>query len=69
MRMWPIEWQKTPLFLPVSGLDLGSLTQMSETAVTRGAGASDLPNFQYCKALAMYRSGHFSELWIGQSGP
>ncbi|MDB6040850.1 MAG: serine/threonine protein kinase, partial [Verrucomicrobiales bacterium] len=52
---------KDSLILPVSGLDLRSLAQMAETAVTRGSGAADLPNFQYCKALAEYRAGHFAE--------
>jgi serine/threonine protein kinase len=52
---------KDCLILPVPNLDLRAVAQMTETAVTRGSGTYDLPNFQYCKALAQYRQGHFTE--------
>jgi serine/threonine protein kinase len=52
---------KDCLILPVPHLDLLSVARMADTAVTRGAGSYDLPSFQYCKALAEYRLGHFTQ--------
>ena len=52
---------KDCLVLDSAGVDLQTVAQMAETAVTRGAGTRDLPAFQFCKALAEYRQGHFVE--------
>ena len=52
---------KDCLILPASGPDLNSVAAMAETAVTAGKGMSVYPLFQYCKALAEYRQGHWSE--------
>jgi hypothetical protein len=49
------------MILPASGADLLSVAAMAETAVTRGKGMNVYHVFQFCKALAEYRQGHWSE--------
>jgi WD40 repeat protein/tRNA A-37 threonylcarbamoyl transferase component Bud32/tetratricopeptide (TPR) repeat protein len=51
---------KDCLILPHSGADLMVLSAWCETALTAGANSSDLPWFQFVKALAEYRLGHFA---------
>ena len=48
------------LITPCSGLDLEALNHMVDTAVTLGSTNSSLPYFQFAKALAEYRQGHFA---------
>ena len=52
---------KACLITPGSGADLKAVSQMADTAVTAGAGNGLLPYFQFAKALAEYRQGHFAE--------
>jgi tetratricopeptide (TPR) repeat protein len=52
---------KDCLVLPSIRADLQTLARMTEVAVTRGATTLELPAFQFCKALAEYRQGHFME--------
>jgi eukaryotic-like serine/threonine-protein kinase len=49
------------LLLPQSGVDLGLVDKLADTAVTRGSGESALPYFQACKAMSNYRLGRFPE--------
>jgi tetratricopeptide (TPR) repeat protein len=49
------------LLLPNSGVDLGVVDKLADTAVTAGRGEAALPYFQACKAMSNYRLGHFPE--------
>jgi tetratricopeptide (TPR) repeat protein len=49
------------LLLPHSGVDLGLVDKLADTAVTVGSGEASLPYFQVCKAMSNYRRGRFSE--------
>lgn len=49
------------LLLPHSGVDLGLVDKLADTAVTRGSGEDALPYFQACKAMSNYRLNHFPE--------
>ncbi len=49
------------LLLPNSGVDLGVVDKLADTAVTAGRSEADLPYFQACKAMSNYRLGHFAE--------
>ena len=60
---------KDCLLLPDSGVDLGLVGEMADTAVTVGKSQPGMPFFQCCKALAEYRQGHFATAieWAQQS--
>jgi eukaryotic-like serine/threonine-protein kinase len=49
------------LLLPNSGVDLGVVDKLADTAVTSGRGEAELPYFQACKAMSNYRLGHYPE--------
>jgi serine/threonine protein kinase/Tfp pilus assembly protein PilF len=51
---------KDCLIHPSSGADLSSVAALAETAVTKGKDRSALALYQFCKALAEYRQGHFA---------
>ncbi len=50
---------KDCLILPQSGADLKVVSQLANTAVTRGQGQVPFPLFECCKALAEYRQGYW----------
>jgi len=52
---------KDCLILPDSGADLLSVAAIAETAVTAGKGMNMYRLCEFCKALAEYRQGHWSE--------
>jgi tetratricopeptide (TPR) repeat protein len=49
------------LLLPSSGVDLESIDNLADTAVTLGTGDPSMPYFHACKAMANYRQGRFHE--------
>ena len=49
------------LLLPDSGVDLQRVDKLANIAVTLGSGDNVTPYFEVGKALAEYRTGHFSE--------
>jgi tetratricopeptide (TPR) repeat protein len=49
------------LLLPNSGVDLGLIDNLADTAVTLGSGDASMPYFMACKAMANYRQGRFHE--------
>jgi hypothetical protein len=51
---------KDCLILPDSGVDLISISALADTALTTGKDSADMPWFQFCKALAEYRQGHYA---------
>jgi tetratricopeptide (TPR) repeat protein len=51
---------KVSLLLPAAGTDLVKASKLAETAVTVGKDSSLLAYFQFAKALAEYREGHFA---------
>jgi serine/threonine protein kinase len=58
---------KDCLILPSSGVDLKSVAALADVAVSRGSNAPAAPYFQFCKALAEYRLGHYQAAtnWAG----
>ncbi len=53
---------KACLFEPASGVDLETISRLTDMTVTLGADNSGaLPYFQVCKAFSEYRQGHFAE--------
>ena len=53
---------KSCLFSPSAGVDLEEVSRLEDLALARGAGDSGaLPYLQDCKALCLYRQGHFAE--------
>lgn len=55
------EAAKACLLLPSRGANLEVISNLADTAVTRGVGDEGaMPFFQFCKALAEYRQGHFA---------
>ena len=52
---------KDCLILPPSGVDLGSVAALAETAVTRGKGQAPYTFYLCTKTLADYRQGKFPE--------
>jgi tetratricopeptide (TPR) repeat protein len=52
---------KTCLILPCTGPALDAFGKMAETSVTRGKDQPYFPYFEFAKALAEYRSGHFDQ--------
>jgi Flp pilus assembly protein TadD len=51
---------KDSLILSDSGVDLNAVNALADIAVTAGKDSRDLPWFEFCKALAEYRQGHFA---------
>ena len=51
---------KDCLLLPDSGVDMRSISQWADTALSPGKPSDDLPWFELCKGLAEYRSGQFA---------
>jgi hypothetical protein len=49
------------LLLPKSDADLTMIDKLADKAVSAGAATDGLPYFQACKAMALYRSGNFSD--------
>jgi eukaryotic-like serine/threonine-protein kinase len=49
------------LLLPHSGVDLGLVDKLADTAITLGSGEAALPYFQACEAMSNYRLGHMAE--------
>lgn len=49
------------LLLPNSGVNLESIDNLADAAVTLGKGQTSLPYFQACKAMSSYRLGRFRE--------
>jgi tetratricopeptide (TPR) repeat protein len=49
------------LLLPNSGVDLGVIDDLADTAVTLGSGDASMPYFMACKAMSNYRQGRFHE--------
>jgi hypothetical protein len=58
---------KDCLILPSAGVDLKSVAALADVAVSRGSNAPAAPFFQFCKALAEYRLGHYQAAtnWAG----
>ncbi len=52
---------KDCLIHPSSGADLKHVAALAEFAVTKGKDRPAFPFYQFCKALAEYRQGHFAE--------
>jgi len=46
---------------PSSGADLTAVAALADVAVSRGSNAPVSPHFQFCKALAEFRVGHYKE--------
>jgi eukaryotic-like serine/threonine-protein kinase len=49
------------LLLPNTGADLILMDKLADKAVTLGGDTDDLPYFQACKGMSLYRLGNFSE--------
>jgi tetratricopeptide (TPR) repeat protein len=49
------------LLIPNSWMDLNSADKLADTALALGASDANLPYFQACKAMSMYRLGHYQE--------
>ena len=60
---------KDCLILPSSGVDLGSIVKLAETAVTLGISNKSLADFQFCLGLVEYRQGNFVSAvdWVRKS--
>jgi eukaryotic-like serine/threonine-protein kinase len=59
----PITAERTAkdcLILPVAGVDLSTVAQLADTAVTMGRTHPYLRSFEFVKGLAEYRQGHFT---------
>jgi serine/threonine protein kinase len=58
---------KDCLILPSAGVDLESVAVLADVAVSRGSNAPVAPYFDFCKALAEYRLGHYQAAtnWAG----
>jgi eukaryotic-like serine/threonine-protein kinase len=49
------------LLLPDSGVDLESVDELANVALTAGSGDAAMPYFEACKAMSKYRRGSFTE--------
>jgi eukaryotic-like serine/threonine-protein kinase len=60
---------KDCLILPSAGVDLKSVAALADVAVNRGSNAPAAPYFEFCKALAEYRLGHYQAAtnWAGRA--
>jgi eukaryotic-like serine/threonine-protein kinase len=60
---------KDCLILPLSGIDLQSVDELADTAVTLGARHAYVAYFQCTRALAAYRVGHDASAldWVGKT--
>jgi len=58
---------KDCLILPSAGVDLKSVAALADVAVSGGSNAPGAPYFEFCKALAEYRLGHYQAAtnWAG----